>query len=190
MFSRNAKCAIRLQKEASKGHFDILNKIMSGRSTEEINLLKINTGLRGFHVHRTNWKPYLKQQLTFKQEQDNKYDRFAVAVQTRLLGTLFPSTVGHIPIELSRYFWYALKRSAIIRGEVTSVRHKPSPLIQGGLGIPIEIAVEWTDERAMTILKDKVVEVGYPVGDEQYPDESKETLRKLRRFDSPMPRIG
>ena len=32
--------------------------------------------------------------------------------------------------------------------------------------------MEWDDERQMKILKDKVDEVGYPVGDEQYPDES------------------
>ena len=31
----------------------------------------------------------------------------------------------------------------------------------------------------MTILKDKVVEVGYPIGDEQYPDESKEILKSI-----------
>lgn len=37
----------------------------------------------------------------FKQEKDNKHDWFAVAGQTILLGTLFPSIVGHISIELS-----------------------------------------------------------------------------------------
>ena len=31
----------------------------------------------------------------------------------------------------------------------------------------------------MTILKDKVVEVGYPIGDEQYPDKSKEILKSI-----------
>ena len=38
--------------------------------------------------------------------------------------TLFPSTVGHIPIELSRYIWYALQRGAGIRREVKSVGYK------------------------------------------------------------------
>ena len=60
-----------------------------------------------------------------------------------------------------------LKRGAIIRDEVKSVRQKPSPLIQGDLEIPIEITVEWEDERAMKILRDKVDEVGSPVGNEQ-----------------------
>ena len=43
----------------------------------------------------------MKQEITFKQEKD-KHDRFAVVGRTILPGTLFPATVGHIPIELSR----------------------------------------------------------------------------------------
>ena len=39
--------------------------------------------------------------------------------------------------------------------------------------------MEWDDERQMKILKDKVDEVGYPVGDEQYPDESKAILEYI-----------
>ena len=81
--------------------------------------MKLITGLRGFHaVCRTKWKPFLKQQLAFKQEKDNKRDRFAVAGQTTLPGILLRSTVGHILIELSRYIWYALQRGADIRGEI------------------------------------------------------------------------
>ena len=93
-------------------------------------------------MYHTSWKPFLKQQLVFKQEKDNKHDRFAVAGQTILTETLFYSTVGHIPIELSRYIWYALQRGADIRGEVKSIRYKPSLLIQGGLEIPIEVTVK------------------------------------------------
>ena len=108
--------------------------MMSGTSTDEaVPTMKFITGLRGYQVYRSSWKPFLKQQLTFKQEKDNKHDRFAVAGQTVLPGTLFTSSVGHIPIELSRFIWYALQRGAGIRAEVKSVRHKPSPLVQGGL---------------------------------------------------------
>ena len=57
--------------------------------------------------------------------------------------TLFPSTVRHIPIELGRYSWFVLQRGADIRGEIKSIRYKPSPLIQGGLEIPIEVTVKW-----------------------------------------------
>lgn len=60
--------------------FQQASEIMSGTSTDEdVSTLKFNTGLRGYHVYRTSWKPFLKQQFTFKQEKDNKHDRFAVA---------------------------------------------------------------------------------------------------------------
>ena len=94
--------------------------------------------------------------VLIKQEKDNKHDRFAVAGKTILPGTLFPSTVGHDP---SRYIWYALQRGAVIRGEVKSIRYKPSPLFQGGLEIPSEVTVKWGDRKAMDILHKKGEEV-------------------------------
>ena len=78
--------------------------------------MKFFTGLRGYHVYRTSWIPLLKQQLAFKQEKDSKHDRFFCRWQTTLPGIIFPSTVGHIPIALSRYIWYALQKGADIRG--------------------------------------------------------------------------
>ena len=138
------------------------------------------TDLRGYHVYRTKWKPHLKQPLIFKQERNNERDRFAVAGQTNLPGTLSPSTVGHIPLELSRYIWYALERGASVNAEVKSVKYKPSPLVQGGLEIPIEVTVRWADERGLQILKEKVDFVRYPVGDEMsYIAESREILKLI-----------
>ena len=42
----------------------------------------------------STWKPFVKQNITFKDEKDKKDDLFAVAGQTIAPGTLFPSTVG------------------------------------------------------------------------------------------------
>jgi hypothetical protein len=150
----------------------------NGVSEGTVAEIKFVTGLRGYHVYRTNWKPHLKQPLTFKQERNNEHDRFAG--QTNLPGTLSPSTVGHIPLELSRYIWYALERGASINAEVKSAKYKPSPLVQGGLEIPIEVTVRWADERGLQILKEKVDSVRYPVGDkESYIDDSKEILKSI-----------
>ena len=41
------------------------------------------TGLRGFHVYRDIWKPSLNQFINFKQERNNRYDRFAVVGMTK-----------------------------------------------------------------------------------------------------------
>ena len=37
------------------------------------------TGLRGFHVYRSCWKPYVKQKIEFRKEKNNQYDKYAVA---------------------------------------------------------------------------------------------------------------
>ena len=133
-------------------------------------------------MYRTSWKPFLKQQLTFKQEKDNKHDRFAVAGQTILPGSIFCSTVGHIPIELSRYIWHALQREAVIKGEVTAIKYKPSPLVQGGLEIPIAVTVTWDDKNA---IDKKVEEVSYPLGeDDRYTDESEDILNLILNDDA------
>ena len=44
----------------------------------ESSTLKFVTGLRGYNVYRSTWKPFMKQEITFKQEKDNKHDPFAV----------------------------------------------------------------------------------------------------------------
>lgn len=52
-----------------------------------------------------------------------------------------------------------------MRGEVKSNRYTPSPLVQGGVEMPIEVAIKWEDKRAMDILHKKVEEVSYPLRD-------------------------
>ena len=61
------------------------------------------TGLWGYHVYKREWNPYVNQPLKFRQERGNQHDNFAVAGSTRLPGRSVPTTVGHIPREISRY---------------------------------------------------------------------------------------
>ena len=71
-----------------------------------------------------------------------------------------------------------------MRGEVKSIRYKPSPLIQGGLVIPIEVTTKWEDKKAMDILHKKV-EVCYPLGDnDRYIDASKDILKSILNDDA------
>ena len=120
----------------------------------------------------------------FKQEKDKKHDRFAVPGQTILPGNIFPSTVGHIPIELSRYIWHALQTEADIKGEVIAIKYKPFPLVQGGLEIPIEVTFKLDDKNAIDILRKKV-EVSYPLGEaDRYTDESKDSLKSIFNEDA------
>ena len=142
------------------------------------------TGLRGFHVYSTTkgWKPYLQQKITFKREHNNVHDRFAVSGLTTLRGTLAPVVVGHIPRELSRYVWYALQKGAKFTGEVIAVKAKRSPLIQGGLEIPIKVVVQWSDSRNLSLLKQRTEQVSYPI-ETDYTDDSKSILAEIQEAD-------
>ena len=52
------------------------------------------------------------------------------------------------PYVRPRYIWFSLKRGTNVMGEVKSIKYKRSPLVQCGLEIPIEVTVDWDDERA------------------------------------------
>ena len=90
-------------------------------------------------------------------------------------GTICPTTVGHIPCEISRYIWYAINLGASISGEVVGTRPKRSPLKQGGLEIPIVVLVAWDDADKLSILIGKVESVDFT----SYVDESMEILKDL-----------
>ena len=105
--------------------------------------LEFYTGLRGFHVYSTtvNWRPYVGQKLIFKRELDNHHDKFAVAGKTMLKGKIGLIIVGHIPRELSHYTWYSIQEGAKFEAEVHEAKPKLSPLVQGGLEIPMKVTV-------------------------------------------------
>ena len=59
-----------------------------------------------------------------------------------------------------------------------SDKYKPSPLIQGGLGISRKVFVSWSDEKSITVLNEKVKSVNSPC-DMDYVDHSKKILKDL-----------
>ena len=136
------------------------------------------TALRGFHVYRSEWKPYIGQNITFKQEFENPHDRFAVAGKANLPGKLCAVSVGHVPREMSRHVWYAITEGAEFSATVKSVSPKPSPLKQGGLEIIITMAVKRQNPRAMEVLILHVEKVSYPEYG-VYSDDSAEILKEI-----------
>ena len=51
---------------------------------------------------------------------------------------------------------------ALISGKVIWDKYKPSPLFHGGLDVPINVFVSWSNEKSMTILEEKVKSTNYP----------------------------
>ena len=79
--------------------------------------------------------------MTLKREKNNEHDKFAVAGRVTMRGKFGWIIVGHIPRGLSQYVWYSILEGA--KYEVEAFKKKPiaSPLLQGGLEIPIRISV-------------------------------------------------
>ena len=99
------------------------------------------TGFRGYHVRGEISKPSLNQIINFKQERNNRHDRFAILGTGKLPGTSAPLIVRHVPCQLSRFIWYAIKNGAQITAMVLFTKTKESPLVQGGLEIPVSIKI-------------------------------------------------
>ena len=86
--------------------------------------------------------------------------------------------VGHVPRELSRYIWFSIGAGAKSDADVHKEKPMASPLVQGGLEIPIKVSVAWNEPEILSILVAKVKEVEYPLTGE-YVDNSKNILQEL-----------
>ena len=99
--------------------------------------------LRGYHEYRAIWTPTLHEILPTIHQRSNPYDRYAIATRKSLPGIVaVESTVGHLPREISRLTRYIMLRGAIVVVKILDTHHRRSPLVQGGLEIPIQVTVK------------------------------------------------
>ena len=99
-------------------------------------------GLRGYHEYRLIWNPAVNEVLVVHPERNNVHDRYAIAAKKTLPGIVRPTIVGHLPREVSRLTFFLILHGARVSCQVVDARYRRSPLIQGGLEIPIETIVE------------------------------------------------
>ena len=86
--------------------------------------------------------------LRCSHERNNIYDRYAIAANKRLRGCLADSIIGHfshLPGEISRATRFFLLRGGMVHLKVSDENYRRSPLIQGGLEIPVEVICEMDD---------------------------------------------
>uniref|UniRef100_A0A1X7URC4 Uncharacterized protein n=1 Tax=Amphimedon queenslandica TaxID=400682 RepID=A0A1X7URC4_AMPQE len=70
---------------------------------------------------------------------------FAIAATKRLPGRLSSaSIVGHLPKEISRVTRYIMEHGAVVTLKVMDIHYCRSPLVQGGLEIPVMAQVQMT----------------------------------------------
>ena len=98
--------------------------------------------MRGFHVYQYIWKPVIRETLHYIHERNNNHDRYAIAATKRLPGQLADSIVGHLPREISRCTRLLISRGEHVKVTVIDSKHQRSPLVQGGLEIPVTVCIE------------------------------------------------
>ncbi len=109
------------------------------------------------------------------------------ALNFKLHSRLTESVVGHLPKEVSRYSFYIISHGAKVTAMVTDTHHRRSPLVQGGLEIPIQVTVEMDSSeknrqcinKYETLVNEKYKE---PV-DGKFEDATDAILRKLKEDD-------
>ena len=81
--------------------------------------------VRGHHVYKSVWTPYIGEVLPVQEELGNEHDSYAVSVQKAGI------IVGHVPHEVSRIFTFFIRHGGTTVCEVTGHR-KPGK----GLEVP------------------------------------------------------
>ena len=125
--------------------------------------------------------------MLVRHEQDNTHDRYAIACLKKLPGNLHETVVGHFPKEISRFTYHILLHGARLSAKVVDTQHRRSPLVQGGLEIPIEVtlAMECSELNELhikqyeSLVKEKYKE---PV-EGQFEDATAHILQKINEDD-------
>ena len=160
----------------------MIQKMASGTVILQFSFL---CGLRGYHEYRLLWTPVLDEILAARPEIGNSFYCYAIAAYKRFGPT--EQIVGHLPREISRFMYFIIFHGAQIVCKVINTHHRRSPLVQGGLEIPVEVTVTMnsTDANKQALARcQHWVELKYkePV-DGHFEDATDEILRMLKDTD-------
>ena len=140
-------------------------------------------GLRGFHVYKDLWVPKLNEKLETIHEENNPHDRYAVAAIRKTVSRLRPVVVGHLPREISRFTRFIILHGATVKVKVSDTKYRRSPLIQGGLEIPVEVEVQMENssenQQALSKYQTLVAENYHEPVNGKYVDATPDILKAL-----------
>ncbi len=147
-------------------------------------------GLRGYHEYSLVWTPSLNEVLPARHEPGNLYDPYAIACTKYLPGQVAQSVVGHFSKEIARLTRYIILHGGVVSAKVVDVHHRRSPLVQGGLEIPVAVTVkmELTEQNKLAIQKyEALVQEKYkePING-QFEDVTATILRDIEDSESEM----
>ena len=87
-------------------------------STSMLQSLSIDSVIRGHHIYKDIWTPFIGEQLDLQHELNNAYDRYAVTIIKK------DEIVGRVPRELARQFSRFLLEGGSIVCAITGKRRK------------------------------------------------------------------
>ena len=88
--------------------------------------------------------------LSFKKEIDLaalRFDPFSIAFKRKSIEYLTPLTVGHIPLEISRFVYFFLERGGKKEAKVYRTKCEESPIPKGGLEIVTQVTFKIEEEK-------------------------------------------
>ena len=104
--------------------------------------LVIHCTFRGFQEDQKIWLPKFGQKLTIEHDKINLFDLYAMELYCEIKGKIESLTlVKHLSQEISRFCKYFLDNKSELDATVRSTKLCRSPLLQGGLEIPIRLRV-------------------------------------------------
>ena len=107
--------------------------------------------VRGDHVYKSVWTPFVGEILDMKREAGNSHDRHAVAVVRN------SCVVGHLPRQYSRVAWYFLQHGGKITCEITGRRGRDDT---PGLGLVVPCLYKFEGTEKLVVRLRKVMDEG------------------------------
>ena len=132
--------------------------------------------------------PIVGEVLRCCHERKNPFDRYAIAAMKRLPGRLADCTIGHLPRAISRINRFFLLREGVVSVEIVDKNPRISPIVQGGLEIPVKLMAEIDasekNEAIMKRLKQLITDnYKEPDVDGKFEDCTEEVLQELIQQD-------
>ena len=144
--------------------------------------IKFLCGLRGYHEYSSVWTPVENEVLRVQQERNNPHDHYAIAALKQQHSR--QQIVGHFPRKISRFMWFIINHGAAVSVKVVDILQRRSPIVQGGLEIPIEvcIVIPLSDEnkKAHDTYKTLIAENYEEPVDGNFPDVTASVLADLQ----------
>ena len=85
--------------------------------------------------------------------------------------------MGHVPLELSRFIFFAIQHGCSFSAKVLAQKPVRSPLVQGGLEIVCAVNASWSNGAGLAVLE-QVTSSKYSVENNE-KDDSKEILKNI-----------